>query len=98
MSLMVTRKPLQYDPVRPCLRQDPVAGLAVGLLVHLLQSGGVFTLGFFLCRCLGSDNFLSMLHCYNFKTKNARQGPMQRPCWKGTGLARKPAPHGLQLM
>ena len=48
MSLRVTRKSLQNDLVRPCLRQDAIAGLAVGLLVHLLQARGVFTLGFFL--------------------------------------------------
>lgn len=45
MSLMVTGKPLQNEFVRPCLGQDAIADLAVGLLVHLLQSRGVFTLG-----------------------------------------------------
>ena len=75
--------------VRPCRRQDAVAGLALGLLVHLLQSRGVFTLGFFLPLLRLRHLFKRVTPLQTLRQKNAHQLQLQRPCWRGTGSARK---------
>lgn len=93
MSLMVTGKPLQNEFVRPCLGQDAIADLAVGLLVHLLQSRGVFTLGLFLplLRLRQLCKHVTLLQLFSNKTFTKDQ------C---TGLVGKEpvwtvSPHGL---